>query len=331
MIFMSIKIGIVGTGGVARNSYLPYLSQQKEITIIYYSRTQAKAEECARDFGGTAVQSIQDLLKEKCDSILVLTNETQRYKVVKDLLKGKPKRLFFEKPLVAENGQDKVCEDDFYNARELLEQARDSGTETAMVFNYRFFSQTVRMQKIIKERRFGKLTQASLFVNYACWSHCIDLLLLFGGPVSVVSALTGNVPYKNAADIAGSFILENGASGTILGTNGTEFDLPLYHMIFNFEHGSIKLNDLDGPMEVLDNSDRYSETYKLIGNNSRWDQYDASFGKSLSAYLDSIRKEEKAPVPGEAGLEELQFEVALRRSAEQVRPVNVQEEFPLKT
>jgi hypothetical protein len=34
-------------------------------------------------------------------------------------------------------------------------------------------------------------------------------------------------------------------------------------------------------------------------------------------------------VPGLAGLEELQFEAALRRSIAEGRPVEVQEEFPL--
>jgi hypothetical protein len=49
----------------------------------------------------------------------------------------------------------------------------------------------------------------------------------------------------------------------------------------------------------------------------------------LAAYLDTIRRNEPPPVPGMAGLEELQFEVALRRSIEQKRPVDVQGEFPL--
>jgi hypothetical protein len=35
-------------------------------------------------------------------------------------------------------------------------------------------------------------------------------------------------------------------------------------------------------------------------------------------------------VPGLAGLEELQFEAALRRSISQKCPVNVQQEFPLE-
>ncbi|MDP6778225.1 MAG: Gfo/Idh/MocA family oxidoreductase [Candidatus Latescibacteria bacterium] len=326
---MSVKIAVVGTGNVARNSYLQFLSEQEDVALTYLSRTRSKAEACAEDFGGCVVDSAEELLAGAPDAILVLTRETQRYEAASSLLEGKPRRLFFEKPLVAQQGQANVCEDDFHKAADLLERSRASGTETAMVFNYRFFDQTVRMEEIIAERGFGKLIQASMFVNYACWSHCIDLLHLFGGRASQVTALAGCTQYGDAVDVSGSFRLANGATGTILGTNGFKFDFPLYQILLSFEQGTIRFGDLDGPMEVYDTSTRYRETHDLIGHHSRWDQYRSSFEKSLAAYLDSVRQGGPPPVPGIAGLEELQFEVALRRSIEQNRPVDVQDEFPI--
>jgi predicted dehydrogenase len=185
------------------------------------------------------------------------------------------------------------------------------------------------MKQIVAERDFGQLIHASMYVNYLCWSHCIDLLHLFGGRVAQVSALASSARYKGAVDVAGAFCLANGATGTILGTNGYESVLPLYQVVLNFERGTIRFADLDGPMEVLDPASRYSETYALIGHHSRWEQYGRSFEKSIAAYLDSIRQGAPPPVPGIAGLEELQFEVALRRSIEQQRPVDVQVEFPV--
>ena len=95
-----------------------------------------------------------------------------------------------------------------------------------MVFNYRFFDQTLRMKQIVAERGFGKLIHASMFVNYACWSHCIDLLHLFGGKASQISALAGGTNTRMRVDVAGAFCLENGATGTILGTNGFNFIFP---------------------------------------------------------------------------------------------------------
>ena len=325
---MSLKIAVVGTGNVARKSYLPYLSKQN-VTLTYFSRTQLKAQVCARDFGGRVAGSLKELLAEEPDAVLVLTTEAQRFDATMALLEHRPKRLFFEKPLVARNGQANVCEDDFFKARELLSRAAAAGTETAMVFNYRFFDQTIRAQEVIRGRNLGKLTHAALNVNYACWSHCIDLLHLFGGRASRVSALAGDVQHDGAVDVAGSFVLENQAAGMILGSSQGKFDLPLYDMNLAFENGSIRFDDLDVSLDVIDNTGRYRETRALIGNHSRWDQYQASFGKSLAAYLDSIRGITPPPVPGIAGLVELQFEAAIRRSVAQKRPVDVQQEFPL--
>jgi predicted dehydrogenase len=333
---MGLKIGILGTGKVASSNYLPFLSRQADVSLLYHSRTRTKAEACAEEFGGRVVDSALALLDEEPDAILVLTRETQRYDATVSLMdSGIPRRLFFEKPLVAQAGQANVRESDFYQARGLLQRAAALGIETAMVFNYRFFDQVVRARGIVSERGWGELVQASLWVHYACWSHCIDLLRLFGGPAAQVTALTepsapltGN---ERGVNLAAAFCLENGATGTLLGTGSGHFDFWLYELLLRFEGGVLRLNDLDGPLDVLDNRQRYAETYDLIGHHSRWDQYKASFEKSISAYLDSIRRDQPPPVPGLAGLQELQFEAALRRSAAQSRPVDVQAEFPLDT
>ncbi len=325
---MTLKIAIVRTGNVARQSYLPYLSKRQDVLLSYYSRSRPKAEACAKDFGGRVAGSIQELITEDPDTVLVLTDETQRYNATLPLLESRPRRIFFEKPLVAQGGQANVCEEDFIKAREMLLRAHAIGAETAMVFNYRFFDQTLRAQQLIQERGFGKLIQASLFINFACWSHCIDLLHLFGGRAARITALAGETRYQGAVDVAGSFCLENGASGTILGTSGSNFNFSLYELHFNFENGSLHFSDLDGPLHVFDNTRRYSEVHTLIGNYSRWTQYSASFEKSLAAYLESIENGAPPPIPGTAGLDELQFEAALRRSITQNRPVEVQTEFP---
>ncbi len=146
---------------------------------------------------------------------------------------------------------------------------------------------------------------------------------------SQITALSSTPVYNGAVDVTASFRLENGATGTILGTSGSRIEFPLYEMKFNFENGALFFSDLDTTLNVLEPGTPYSETYSLQGNRSRWDQYRLSFEKSLAAYLDSIRQNEPPPVPGLAGLEELQFEAALRRSISEQRVVQVQEEFPL--
>lgn len=330
---MALKIAIVGTGHVARENYLPFLARQEDVELLYHSRTRAKAEACAAQFGGRVAAGPAELAAEDPDAILVLTREEQRFDAASALLEHGVRRLFFEKPLVAGQGQAHVREEDFFRARELLGRARAVGAETAMVFNYRFFEQTKRARRILEERDLGRPTQVTALVHYACWSHCIDLVHLFAGRTAEMSATAGQGSYpwsaREARDVAGSFRCESGAVGTILGTCALSFRSPLFEMTFCFERGRLRFQDLDGPMELVDYRTGCSESYGLFSDRSRWDHYRASFEKAVGAYLDSIRGERAPPVPGLAGLVELQFEAALRRSAAEGRRVDVPREFPL--
>ena len=88
--------------------------------------------------------------------------------------------------------------------------------------------------------------------------------------------------------------------------------------------------DLDGDLELIDYASERHTVHALSRSVSRWDQYRASFGKAINAYLDAVQAGSPPPVPGLAGLQELQFEAALKRSIAQGRPVVVAEEFPIQ-
>jgi len=328
-----MKIAIVGTGNVARDCYLPALSQADDVQLAYHSRTQSRAEECASSFGGQVFASLADLMGWAPDSVFVLTNETTRADALSQLLALGPRRLFMEKPLTARKGQDSVTEEDFFEARHLMHQAESTGCETAMIFNYRFFDQSVAATDILSRRDFGQPVQAQALVNYACWSHCIDLIHWFAGPVETITALTGKTAHHHgsseAPDVTAALSFENGATGAITGTWAMDFGFPLFELTVSFERGRLHFRGLDGDLEVLDynGSVKRHEVLALTRNTSRWEQYRASFAKSIEAYLQSLRDHVQPPVPGVAGLMELQFEAALRRSASLRRPVVLSAEF----
>jgi predicted dehydrogenase len=330
---MPLKIAIVGTGGVARRNYIPFLAAQPDVVLGYHNRTPEKAAACAAEFGGVVFDSLQELAAWQPDSILVLTSETCRDEIGLALLELGARRLFFEKPLVARNGQANVTEDDFGRGKQMLDLAHAKGCETAMVFNYRFFDQSLLAKQIVAERDLGAAVNVVCLVNYACFSHCIDLMHHFAGNVAEITGLAGTTKHTGlnteAVDVAAALLLENGASGTLLGTFGMQWQHPLFELIFTFERGRLHLRDLDGDLEILDVANKYHERRSLVRDTSRWDQYNASFQKALQAYLDSLWSGSPPPVPGEAGLRELQVEAAWRRSIAQRRPVKLQEEFPL--
>jgi predicted dehydrogenase len=328
-----MRVAIVGTGKVARDCYLPFLKSQQDVELSYFSRTAAKAKECAAAFGGKACGSLAELLAADPDAVFVLTNETTRAEVLRDLVPLKPRRLFLEKPLVARLGQDNVSEADFETARDLMAQLHAEGCQSAMIFNYRFFDQVLAAREILAQRSWGTPVNAVAAVNYACWSHCIDLLHFFVGPAETVLAQESGLKHRSGktdvADVAGAIRFAGGAAGTILGTWALNFGFPLFELTVNYRGGRFHLRCLDGDLEVLDYATKRHEILSITRNTSRWDQYRASFGKAIGAYLDSVRRGEGAPVPGRAGLAELQFEAALRRSVRLGRAVQVSQEFPV--
>jgi predicted dehydrogenase len=331
---MTLKVAIVGTGKVATQNYLPYLVQHEDVTLSYYNRTRARAEEVAQRYGGRVAASFAELMEDEPDTVLVLTRETDRYTAACALLEFHPKRLFFEKPLVAQHGQANVVEDDFVQAREILQRAQAAGTQTAMVFNYRFFEQTIKARELLAAHNLGQPVHFTGLVHYACWSHCIDLILDFVGPAHTITALASRqqgscMGSTGVADVTAAVRMQNDATGTILGTCRIDFRLPLYELTFAFERGRISLRDLDGDMELIDYTSGRHTVHALSRDVSRWDQYRASFGKAINAYLDSIRTGAPPPVPGMAGLRELQFEAAIKRSMGQAKPVVVAEAFPI--
>ena len=329
-----MKVAVIGTGKVAAGNYLPFLAKQQDVELSLFNRTPARADACAAKFGGRVASSIEDLMADSPDTVFILTREMQRYEVAMTVLDHRPKRIFFEKPLVAVLDQAHVTEDDFLKGRTIMQKAREIGCETAMIFNYRFFDQSLRAGKILSERPFGKPIQVTALVHYACWSHCIDLIHKVTGQLTEITAICGVREHSGAGltapDVAAAFVTDSGATGTILGTSGIGQTFPLFEMLFSFEGGRFTLRDLDGDMEVLDYAGSSHETFALARQTSRWEQYGLSFEKSIEAYLDSIRNGTPPPVPGMAGLQELQFEAAIKRSAQMNRPVKVQEEFPLQ-
>ena len=331
---MGLKIGVVGTGNVAKGNYIPCLAAQEDVSLGYVNRTISKAEAVAAEFGGQVFGSLADLMKWSPDTVFVLTHEMDRFDASKALLEFAPRRLFFEKPLVAQHGQAKVTEQDFFDGRQILRSAAEKDCETAMIFNYRFFDQSITAKEIVESRGFGSVKNVTGLVHYACWSHAIDLVHFFAGTLAEISALGSQTTRSGAGieavDVTAAFRTDNDATGTLIGTCGMHWGCPLFELTLNFEGGRIHLRGLDGDMEVLDGTSGRHELFSISRDHSRWDQYGRSFEKSITAYLTTLRDGTPPPVPGIAGLQELQVEAGIKRSIEQSRPVVLAEEFPLK-
>jgi predicted dehydrogenase len=328
-----MEIAMVGVGKVAQDNYIPTLLRHKDASLTCYSRTPARTEAVAEKFGIRPAWTLDELFERQPEVVFVLTHVEQHLESIQSLLPYKPKRLFLEKPLVARAGQAHVTQQDFWDGKVLLQQAQELGAEVAMVFNYRFFDQIQRATHLIQERNFGSAISVFVLTHFACWSHCIDLIMDFAGPVREISAQQGprSYPFEGAEamDLASSFVFHNGATGVLLGTSGISWNLPLFELTVNFEGGRIHIRDLDQDMEVLDYHRNIHELFSPSRDESRWAKYNQSFEKSVDAYLDSVRKGASPPVLGLAGLLELQFEAGIKKSIAEHRPIVISEEFPI--
>jgi predicted dehydrogenase len=332
---MTLKLAIIGVGKVSREEYIPFLAAQSDVALGYWNRTPKSAQHAADNFGGEVFSTLEAAAAWKPTAALVLTSEMSRFDIGMKLIELGVPRIFFEKPLVAADGQAHVTEEDFQNAKTLLQFANNRHCETAMVFNYRFFDQTLAAKKAVATRNLGQVINVAGLVHFACWSHCIDLIHHFAGDIVEIAALSGNVSRPSpelkieAKDVTAALRMKSGATGTLIGTTGMKWHQPLYELIFTFENGRIHMRDLDGTLEILDGSAQSHESISLVRHTSRWDQYRASFQKALAAYLETLRNKQPPPVPGIDGLRELQVEAALKRSITLRRPVLIQEEFPI--
>ena len=328
-----MEIASVGVGKVAQDNYIPTLLRHKDVSLTCYSRTPERTEAVGQRFGIRSARTLDQLFERRPEVVFVLTHVEQHLESTQSLLPYKPKRLFLEKPLVARSGQAHVTQQDFWDGKDLLLQAQEAGTETAMVFNYRSFDQMQRAKRLIQELNFGDAISVVALTHFACWSHCIDLIMNFAGSVREISAHEGNKSYPfeggEATDIAASFLIGDHATGVLLGTSGVSWNLPLFELTINFENGRIHFRDLDQDMEVLDYRQNVHELFSQSRDESRWAKYNQSFEKSVDAYLDSVREGAPPPVPGIAGLLELQFEASLKKSIAERRPVLPLEEFPI--
>src|SRR5262245_2367267 len=227
-----MEIGIIGVGKVAQDNYLPTLLRHKDVSVTCYSRTFERTETVAQKFGVRAARTLDELFERQPEVVFVLTHVEQHLESTQSLLPFRPKRLFLEKPLVAKRGQAHVTQEDFWDGKKLLLGAQEAGAETAMVFNYRFFDQIQRAKRLIQERNFGEVFNVVALTHFACWSHSIDLIMNFAGPIREISAQQGNQPYpfegEEATDIAASFLAGNHVTGTLLGTSGLHWNFPLF-------------------------------------------------------------------------------------------------------
>lgn len=145
---MGMKVGIIGCGSIARFRHAPeYKANPHVDEIIFYDRSLKRAKELAREFGGRAVETVEELLNDP--TVVAISdcssNEVHHIHSTNALLAGK--HVLCEKPLAIT----------VEYAEEILEAQRKSGKKLMLDHNQRFTKAHQKAKEIIEKKELGEV------------------------------------------------------------------------------------------------------------------------------------------------------------------------------
>ncbi|MCP4644160.1 MAG: Gfo/Idh/MocA family oxidoreductase [bacterium] len=227
---MTTKWGVLGSGGIARRRTIPEgirAADNAELTAVFDVNAEANAE-VAKEFGGVACASEDDLFASDCDIVYIATPaDLHCAQVEKAAAAGK--HVLCEKPLgmTIEEGE------------RMLAVCQEHNVKLGTGFMMRFHAQHQAALKMVQDGAIGTpvLGRAQL----SCWyppipgawrqdpgqggggslmdmgGHCIDVLEMILGRVTKVSCMTGNLVQDYASEDTAVVLLEfeSGAKGVV--------------------------------------------------------------------------------------------------------------------
>jgi virulence factor len=185
---MTIRIAIIGAGGIAERAYFPLLVQKPAIEITnLYSRTQATLDKVAAQWKIESMTTeIQAVLDKRPQAAFVLSSNHSHYDICKLMLENDID-LYVEKPLATSAAQ----------AEELARMADEHQRVMQVAFNRRyallykkakeiFTGHTIQTALIQKHR--PQSPHVNLFNQYLDDTiHQIDLMRYFGGDLQALT------------------------------------------------------------------------------------------------------------------------------------------------
>ncbi len=142
-----LRIGVIGCGAISVRRHLPeYAANPKVEIAALYNRTQAKAEELQKTYGGVVCGSIEELVSMDLDAVSVCTaNASHAHDSILALKAGK--HVLCEKPM------DVTIQ----KCVAMVEAARKSGKLLMIAQNQRFSSAHEKARDLIQEGTIGRV------------------------------------------------------------------------------------------------------------------------------------------------------------------------------
>jgi predicted dehydrogenase len=225
---MTIRIGVVGLGQIARKRHLPAIAAHDGFALAGLASLGG-----GPDVAGLPVHADHRTMLASCDldAVAICTPPAARFAIARDALRA-GKHVLLEKPIDATLERAIATVAAFEAARLKL----------AIVFQHRFRTASLKLAEILRAGRLGRLVSCSASVRW--WRgpdyfaqagrgmaardgggvlltqaiHTLDLFLSLAGPVAELSAFHANTGLRaiDTEDVAAATLrFASGAIGTI--------------------------------------------------------------------------------------------------------------------
>ncbi|MFC5470275.1 Gfo/Idh/MocA family protein [Cohnella suwonensis] len=146
---MTLKVGVIGTGGIFKGAHLPGWLSHKEVEIVAFCDAfKASAEAAAKDFPDAKVyDDYKELLADQSIDIVGISTPNLYHSEIAIAALRAGKHVFCEKP-------DAVNP---IEAQKMADAAKASGKQLMTMRNNRFTPEAQYMKRIIDEGRMGDL------------------------------------------------------------------------------------------------------------------------------------------------------------------------------
>jgi predicted dehydrogenase len=226
----SIRWGVIASGGIARRRTIPegILPARNAELVAVWGRNKRTNAEVAREFGARRANSLDELLALDLDAVYIASpNHVHLEQARRAAAAGK--HVFCEKPLGMSAAE----------AKSMVQVCRNAAVNLGTAFMMRHHSRHQAALRLMRDGRLGQPVYAR--AQLSCWypplrgawrqipklagggalmdlaGHCIDLLEMFFGPVTVVSCMTNHTVQRYATEDSAALLLrfKNGALATV--------------------------------------------------------------------------------------------------------------------
>ena len=318
----TLRIGLVGCGGVARAHVGGYRNVKDAQIVAVYDMSKDAAAKLASETGARAAESIEEMIeRDRPDAVSVCSPPSAHFDNCRPLLRAGI-AVLCEKPL----------EVDLPRARKLAAFVRKSKAVFMTAFCHRFHPAILELKQLLDDKILGhpllfrnifggytplagnhrvhpKLSGGGCLIDHCC--HSVDLFrFLFGDPTHV-QAVKGNLMQKMPIEDFGMIHLSKG--GKVFGEITASYSLKVCG---NF----VELFGTKGSALVSYWNPGFPDLQYRTEGDKEWIRVDCSkhsdrFTGEIRHFLACVRKGRKPAVNVEDGLAANRIVSAIYRSA----------------